>query len=240
VGLLDLPHDLLARLDRAGEQVLPPLARVVLWALLAALLTMELYRLLSPQDRLAALKGRSRAARQRLNGYAGSFAGAWPLITEVVGLALRHIALVLPATLGTAIPLLVLVVYLHTTYSYRFPGPGETAAIILSEPGYQGHWQAPGPGPGRAVVTDRAGRVVVAVAPRAPVPELGKWRYWNLLLGNPAGYLPSAAPIDRLQVQWPRRELLGSGPAWLRGWAPTFLLALFLFALEFKIVRRIE
>ena len=240
MGLLDLPHGLLARLDGAGGQVLPPLARILLWALLAALLSMEFYRLLSPQDRLAALKRQSRAARQRLNGYAGSFAGAWPLITGALGLALRHIALVLPATLGTAIPLLMLVVYLHTTYSYRFPGPGETAAITLSEPGYQGHWQAPGVGLGRALVTDRSGRIVLAVALRAPVPELGKWRYWNLLLGNRAGYLPAGAPIDRLRVELPRRELLASGPAWLRGWAPSFFLALFLFALVFKIARRIE
>lgn len=240
MGLLDLPHGLLARLDRAAGDLLPPLARILLWALLAALLTMELYRLLSPQERLATIKRQSREARQRLNAYAGTFAEAGPLINRVLTLALRHIRLVVPATLGTALPLLVLVVYLHTTYSYRFPEPGETAAITVSEPGYRGHWQTPRTGEGRALVTDRSGAVVVDVAPRAPVPELAKWQYWNLLLGNPAGYLPAGAPIDHLMMQLPRRELLSSGPDWLRGWAPGFFLSMFLFALTFKMVRRIE
>jgi hypothetical protein len=57
---------------------------------------------------------------------------------------------------------------------------------------------------------------------------------------NPAGYLPDDAPVDEVRIDLPRRELHGFGPSWMRGWEAIFLPVLFVAALAYKIVRRID
>lgn len=240
MGLLNLPHPVLDWLDGLLTGFLPPLARLLLWSVLAALLAMELYRLLSPQRRLTAIKQQFREAQRRLNDYDGPFEGAWPLIGGVLGLAFRRIGLVLPATLAASLPLLMVIVWLEATYAYHFPDEPEAVAVEVPAPGFEGRLENSAATPPRALVTDLEGGVVAEVLLHAPIPLLHKWSGWNLLLGNPAGYLPPDAPVDRVTLDLPRLEVLPLGPAWLRGWEPSFFLALLAFALLLKFVRRIE
>ena len=74
----------------------------------------------------------------------------------------------------------------------------------------------------------------------SPAPVIEKWRWWNALIGNPAGYLADGLPIDRIEIGLPRRQILSFGPAWMRGWEITFFGSLMLFALSFKMLRRVE
>jgi len=240
MGLLNLPHPLLDWLDGLLAGFLPPLVRLLLWSVLAALLAMELYRLLSPQKRLTAIKLQVRDAQRRLNAYDGPFDQAWPLIGRLLRLALHRVGLVLPATLAASLPLLMVIVWLDATYAYRFPEPREPVSVEVPAPGFDGRLERQAAEPPRALVTDLDGGVVAEVMLNAPIPLLHKWSGWNLLLGNPAGYLPSDAPVDRVTLDLPRLEVLPLGPAWLRGWEPSFFVALFAFALLLKIVRRIE
>lgn len=43
-------------------------------------------------------------------------------------------------------------------------------------------------------------------------------RWWNVLLANPAGYLPDAAGDLEITAQLPEPRLLGVGPGWLNHW----------------------
>ncbi len=242
MGLLNLPGPLLGWVDQGLASFLPPLVRLVLWSALASVLAMELYRLLSPQKRITAIKRDFQTAQHRLNTYDGPFEGARPLIGRVLGLAFRRVGLVLPATLAASLPLLMMIVWLDASYAYRFPEPRESVGGGVPAPGFAGRWEPSGgeSAQPRAVVTDGNGEVVAEVALEAPIPLIHKWRAWNLLLGNPAGYLPGDAPVDRLTLALPRLEVQPFGPAWLRGWEPSFFLALVVFALLLKTVRRIE
>ena len=56
MGLLDLPAPLFDWVDNRLLSMLPPLARIVLWAVVAAVASLAIYRLFSPQRRIAALK----------------------------------------------------------------------------------------------------------------------------------------------------------------------------------------
>lgn len=240
MGLLDLPAPLLGEIDLLLAALLPPVVRVVLWAALGALLSMELYRLLSPQGRIAALKLELRGAQQRVAGFDGELAEAWPLLRRMLGLALKRIALVLPATLAASLPLLVVVIWLDGSYGGAYPAPGRAVAVEV-DGAMEGRWIEGANGePPRAAVLDAQGGTVAEVPIQAPVPVIEKRHWWNLLIGNPAGYLPDDLPVERLELDLPRQEIVGLGPAWLRGWEPAFFLALVVFAVALKAARRIQ
>lgn len=239
MGLLDLPAALFTWLDQFLG-LLPPAIRLLLWAAVAALASMELYRLLSPQQRVAELKLALEGAQRGLAAYDGPFEGAWTLIRRMLGLALRRVIIVLPATLAASLPLLLLIIWLDTAYNRTFPPAGQAVAVKVAGD-YNGQWVDPdGATPPRARVLSDNGGTVADVPVGAPISVLHKHQWWNALIGNPAGYLEDSAPFDRIEIDLPRQEFLSVGPAWLRGWETIFFPALILIALGFKVTRRIQ
>jgi hypothetical protein len=123
VGLLDLPAPLFAGLDSVLGDVAPPIMRLAIWGIVAAVLSMGAYWLLSPQTRIAQAKADALAARRALDAYDGDLAGAWPLMGRLLGTALRQLGLVTwPALLGS-LPVLALLAWLSTTYGHALSGP---------------------------------------------------------------------------------------------------------------------
>lgn len=240
MGLLDLPQPLFNWVDQALGVVLPPAVRLLLWAFLGALLAMEIYRLLSPQQRLTTLKQNFREAQRRLNAYDGPLDEAWPLITRPLVLALQRIGLVLPATLAASLPLLLIILWLDTSYAHRFPESLEAVRVEVHHSNYTGTLRTDASDQPQLLLRNPEDGVFMEVPVTAPIPQLRKRQNWNLLLGNPAGYLPPYAPMEEVTLALPRREILPLGPDWLRGWEPLFFTAMILFALLLKRVRRIE
>lgn len=240
MGLLNLPQPLFEWVDQGLAAFLPPAVRLLLWALLGALLAMELYRLLSPQTRLTAIKQEFREAQKRLNAYDGPFDEAWPLILQPLRLAVRRIGLVLPATLAASLPLLLIILWLDASYAHRFPEALQEVEVTVEDTDYSARLREGGSGQPRLELRNAEEDVVMTLAVQAPIPELHKRQDWNLLIGNPAGYLPEESPVEAVMLALPHREMLPFGPAWLRGWEPLFFAALILFAVLLKYVRRIE
>lgn len=240
MALFDLPAPLLEAVDQRLLGVAPAALRVLLWAVLGALLSMELYRLLSPQRRIGALTAATQAAQQALAGHRGDIGDAWPLMRRMLGLAVRRVALVVPGSLLAAYPVIALVVWLDTAYGHQFPPAGATVAVQVAEP-YVARWQAGDAGaPPRVQVTDAAGTPVLERAWPRPVPVLHKRQWWNALIANPAGYLPDDAPVDEVRAELPPRPLWHVGPAWLRGWEALFLVSATLVALLYRWWRGIR
>lgn len=244
MGVLDLPHPLFALLDPVLAAFLPPAGRLVAWAVIGSLLTLGLYRLLSPQARIGQVKREARTARQRLYAYDGELAGAWPLISAQLGASLRHIGLVLPATMLAVLPLISLLTWLETAYGRDYPPPG-TEPVVQVEPPHvraQWLWSDGDEGP-RAAPTIRAhhGETAVAeIALAAPVPVIERPRWWHWLIGNPAGYLPADGPVERIEIELPAKHYIGAGPEWARAWPAVFLPAFLLFSLLTYRVARIQ
>lgn len=240
MGIFDLPSPVLSWIDGQLMAFLPPVAKLLLWAAIAALGSMELYRVLSPQRRIRALEVALRDTQRSVGNHEGSFADGWWLIRAMLGLAFRRVLLVLPATLIASLPLLVLIVWLDSAYGSTFPPPGESISVVV--PGdFQGRWIAETEAaPPRAQVVDRTGKTVASISLAAPVPAVHKHRWWNVLIGNPAGYLQQDAPVDRIEIGLPRQEVLPFGPDWLRGWEVGFFVSLVVLAWIVKVVRRIE
>jgi hypothetical protein len=240
MGLLDIPALLFSWADRQMASALPPVARLVLWAAVGAFVSIELYRLLSPQTRIRANQLEQRSLRHELDAYDGEFAGACPLIGRLLRTAAAQIVLVAPAALVASLPLVCLIVWISTAFGYQFPTPGTRVPVQVKESNYQAVWVAAkerlAP---RVVVTDDAGRRVAETSVGAPVPSLHKRQWWNSLIGNPAGYLPPSAPVQRVDIELPRITVMSIGPGWVRGWEAAFFATLIIASLLLKYIRRI-
>ena len=65
-------------------------------------------------------------------------------------------------------------------------------------------------------------------------------RWWNALIGNPAGYLPSPGDVDAVHLGMPRPEFLPLGPEWLRGWMAYFFGVVIVLSLLLKFLWRLH
>lgn len=235
MGLLDLPGPLFDAID-GWLTVLPPWLRVVLWGGVSGALSMWLYKLISPQQRIGRATGDQRDARRRLGEFDGELGDAWPLIRNLLGVSLRRVGQVTGPALVASIPVLCVLVWLSTAYGHRFPA--DPPPVDVQPAPLSGHW-VNGSKPG-VVVTGSDGAELGRVSLPAPVPVVEKRRWWNVLIGNPAGYLSPASPVERVLVDLPRRQVLPFGPAWLRGWELPFFAALLATSLALKRALRIH
>jgi hypothetical protein len=246
MGLFDLPAPLLAWLDGGFGLIAPPTLRLALWGLIGGVGSMALYWLLSPQDKIAGAKAAAARARRALDAYEGDFADAGPLIGELLRQALRQLGLVLGPALLASAPAICLLAWLSSTYEYSFPAaPAEVGVHTSPEPlpaALLPPRQAPEPGKAipHILVADHAGNVVSMIPWTAPVPTIDKRHWWNLLIGNPAGYLPDDAGIERIQLDLAPNEYLPFGPGWLRAWYGVFFATLLASSLAVKLWARID
>jgi hypothetical protein len=86
--------------------------------------------------------------------------------------------------------------------------------VSVAPEAYSGQWQ-----PNNSIeVRDQSGAEVARLTLAEPVTHIEKRQWWNVLIGNPAGYLPEAGPIDSITIALPERQYLPVGPDWLRSW----------------------
>jgi len=114
---------------------LPVLARLALWGFGSGALSMGLYAAISPQRRLAELKGQVRAVRAELNGYDGEFADAMPLLRRQIALSFRHLGLTIGPALLAAAPMIAVLAWAAGSF-------GDTT-VIAGLPRWLGGWEAP-------------------------------------------------------------------------------------------------
>ena len=238
MGLLDLPSPLFDLVDRSLLASLPPLLRLVLWAIAGAAVSLALYRWLSPQRRIAEAKTAALQARRELSTHDGDLETALPLMRRSMKLALRHVGLVFPAALIASLPVLALLIWLDGAYGYQFPTNGEAPTVAVEPQAFSGQWRPSATG-GQVELRDQAGTQVVHLTLTKPVTRIEKHHWWNMLVGNPAGYLPDSSPVDGVSIGLPQREYLPVGPDWLRSWATVALTALVIASLLIMRVARI-
>jgi hypothetical protein len=245
MGALNWPAPVFDWAD-AMMQGLPAPCRLVLWALIASALSMAIYRVASPQRRILWAQSEAQAARRALDRFDGEFAEAWPLIRRVLRTAFHRVGLVLPTVLLAMLPILAMLVWLSTSYGYRFPDRSDAVNVAASPPsaGVRAELsvmphQATQPEQRRLVLRDQTGAVAAAIPLPRPVPVLEKRRWWHALIGNPAGYLPEDIAVERVAIALPAQQILPAGPAWLRSWEPLFFAAMLGASLLIKRLWRI-
>jgi hypothetical protein len=243
-----------AAVDNLLGEALGPLARLIAWGCLMAALVMLLYRLISPQRKIAQLRSQSAAARRQLAAFDGELDELLPMAGRSLVLSFRQIGWIFFPALLASLPLLACLVWLDSAYGHRAPSAGERvplsvmpesetvrstpkAAISQRSQGWQVEWPRPG---NTVVLFDSGGTQLAALGgtPGADVVEQRKW--WNSLIGNPMGYLPPEARVTRLALELPATEFLNRGPGWARGWEAPFFLSLIALSILMKVVFKIE
>ena len=245
MGILDLPAPLFAGLDQVMGNILPPSGRLVLWALLAAAVSMGLYWALSPQRKLNDVKHRALKARQDLNAFDGEFEDAWPMMRSMLGLSIKQLGMTTMPAILASVPALALIIWLGTIYGYDLPGKTDAIEVQTTPTTeVQAAIQTPANGspgnPPRLVVTDPDGGLVSDISLTAAIPTIHKKQWWNMLVGNPLGYLPSEGEIEAIAFDLPERDYLGFGPDWLRPWYMLFFTVLVIGSLAIKMIGRID
>ncbi|MES1929533.1 hypothetical protein SADO_09764 [Salinisphaera dokdonensis CL-ES53] len=229
MGLFDLPAPLFDLIDAAMANVLPAAARLAIWATVGALLTMFLYKALSPQSRIGTAKREAKDARRQLNEFDGDFADAGPLIKAQFVSAFRHVGLVVPGTLLAILPLLALLLWAETNYGRTLPADGQPPVIQTVPEGVQTDWQSD-VAPAHLLVSDDGG-AIADIEMSAPVGIVTKQPWWHWLAENPLGYLPDDAPVDQVHIELPTLEVIPFGPSWMRSWLFVFIPVMFIVSL---------
>ena len=103
-----------------------------------------------------------------------------------------------------------------------------------------GMWTLRWPSKGAEIVLDGAGLPVLLLPLEVPVPVIHKRRWWNVLVGNPAGYLPDVSALDSISLGIPRREMHSMGPAWSRVWEAVFFTVYVSVSLSIKVMFKIR
>lgn len=270
LGVLDLPGLLFGIINDLLLVALPLWVTLVFWAAVSGWATMWVYRAVSNQQALAALKPQIKAVQQKLAKYDDEFSGLIPLIRENFRLSGRQIGLAIGPALLAGIPVLFVLVWGSNVYGVHFPESGQPVNVAVESerwPRSADDWEWTGFGPGvgmeiaalhlpsavgdplrwrvawpqaSARLTTVEGEVVIELPPDVAVPVVHKRQWWNLLIGNPAGYLEPDNPAEAIQLALPAYRFVPWGPDWIRGWLFVYFVVVISVSLGFKSYWRVH
>lgn len=253
MGVFDLAAPLLAAVDQALSHIFPAGLRLALWGVLSGWLTMLLYRRLSRQDAIAALKAEQRKQQEEIARFEGEFGELMPMVRKAFALGFRQLGLSLGPALLATLPILFIVAWVATTFVYSAPEAGESVNVTtdpgpaqlswsenaqsnVSEDGWTIRW----PAGGEVLVLSQAGEPILELSSDNLTGVIHKRRWWNLLFGNPAGYLAPDQPTEIVRIDLPQSRYLPLGPVWMRGWMFVFFGAFLVASVAFKFILKIE
>lgn len=240
MGLLDLPASLWSWTDAQMAALLPATARIVAWGAVAAVLSLGLYWILSPQRRIAGIAADERRLKATLQDDSTEMADGLTAAKGLLRLALTRLGLVTVPVLVAAVPLLSLMTWMEAHYAYSLPQQGHVADIHVEPEIAEGRWvPAAAAAPPRVDLLDGQGLILQSLSVSVPVPVIEKRFWWHALIGNPLGYLADDSPVDRIDISLPANEYLSIGPDWMRGWVPLFIFSLLVGSLFLKFAFRI-
>lgn len=240
--MFELPFPLIYIGDSLLSLVLPAFVRLFVIAGALSGLSMVLYKYLSPQQRLSAIKKEGAELNRKLIASMDSeFNVVLGLSKRSLSLNLRRLGLTMPGVLLASFPVIVYFLYAWQYYDRTWLPHGavmecriepvdvelqETERITRTAPGV---YSVVIFDPSDLVMLESKDdkRTVLKLSPSRPDPPLAVWTVPSLatrILGSPEGRLDPASPVKRLVLDLPRREVLPFGPSWLRHWLVPFIL----------------
>ena len=254
MGIFDLFSPGLSWLDALLGEVLSPLLRLTLWGIVGSALSMWLYVRFSSQEKLAQLKLKLIETRQSLAQYDSDLKGALEITQQLLTLSLKQMGLVIGPTILASLPVLFLLLWLSTTYNYHLPTPGTLIEVKLfpsqvkpqwkpqaSKELVAGQWQMKWPTPEQPLqLYDSTGQLITTFPWSQAIPILHQRQWWNFFIGNPVGYIPQLADLEKIELALPQNKYLTFGPEWMQSSEVFFLLVMLLCSVAIKLVFRIH
>ena len=251
MGLFDIPSPVYSAIDSLLA-FLPLYGRLLIWAVFTGVISMILYWACSAQDKVEAATQRAIAARRNMAGYEGTEMNEMlPLAKESLAASGKHFLIVLGPAVLSSLPALTLIVWVSNHFSYELPAAGTPIAISSAPADLANKLTPANDESGNATIAWPAadqpaelslggGETLVTLPLAAAVPIVHQRYWWNILIGNPNGYLPEDSGVTEIQFALPRLVYLDIGPEWVRTWELSYFLLLILVSLGIKVAFKIH
>ncbi len=259
LALFDLLSPLLSLIDDvlSGSLALASVWRIAIFAALASVISMLLFKRLSNQAELAALKQEIKAVQKQLASSEMEPGQLRNTILQNLRLTGRQLWLSLWPALLASMPVLFLLAFCSNQFSVETPKTDFRVYVTPQDmqgspadfrwSGVNAQWDArkkawtfyqPGPGQTAALMLGSHKQLDLPTA--VPTSVIHHKRWWNYLFANPAGYLDANANIGLFVFNTPAQIIMNWGPGWMRGWLFAFMLFLIFFSVVIKIVWKIH
>lgn len=255
LGFFDIVNPVLAQIENVLFIGMPPVVRLTIWGIFAAIVSMSLYRLLSPQDKIKMAGANTRKLIRELATYDGDFNGLTLLTRSVFYASSRHFLIILGPAVLASLPILFLLSWLSYSYNEQIPAPDEQVTVTVTpvttgltwtsssniESLSSSEWEIAWPDSSAEVtLKDGSDAVILTLPLQHAVGILHKKMWWNVLFANPIGYLPDSSKFDVVLIHLPTQQILDFGPSWMRGWEATFFCVVILCSLLIKFGFRVH
>lgn len=255
-SLLDIPGPVLSRMDQllSDSLALAPVWRIAVFAALGSVASMWLYKRLSRQDELAALKRDIKAVQRELVGERGGLNG---ILLQNLKLTGRQLWLSFWPALIASLPVLFLLAFSSNQFGVAAASAG--SRVYVTPVGLQGSpaeyrwlgvnaqwdarkkaWTFYQPEAGQSASLMRGEQLQLSLPTAVPTNIMHRRHWWNYLIANPAGYLDADSSIGSFEINAPTQVIIDWGPGWMRGWLFAFFAFLLLFSIAIKVAWKIQ
>lgn len=226
--------------------------RVIIYGMVAGLLTMLIYRRTSDQHGIKRLKQELKEVRSAMMAVDPDNSKEFFRLSKLnLSLAFRFLGKVIVPVFASGLIVILIAVWLEIQFGHAIPPAGSTikvtavpeATVSTALPATDGNsGKIPATCLIDCILYADGKQVYQGSLAAPPMAVVTKRLWWSGLLENPAGYLDENAPVDSLHFDFQPRRLFvnDSLPDWMLGWEFTFFLSLFLVALLLKFVLRIH
>jgi len=248
MGFFDILSPLFTGIETYCLSWIPAWARVALYGLGSGITTMLLYAKFSNQDALTQGKQASKETLSRLRELdpEADFSVALATMRKAIAEPLKQAKIAAIPALWASLPLVFVLVWLDNSYSYQAPSAGSkiqalTEPFVPLQEGNGVHraegqtYSLTWPESGQIELKELTGDLIISIPSSTQVPLIHKREWWNIIIGNPAGYIGESAPIISVAFTIPSRELIDFGPHWLRSWVVFYFAALMATAVAIKV-----
>lgn len=258
-GLFDLLSPALSRIDDVLSSGLAfaPVWRIAFFAAFGSIASMSIFKGLSNQAELQALKQEIKSAQQNLADREMPAGDLRRAVLRSLRLSGKQLRLSLWPALVASVPILFLLAFSSNQFGVEPPEAGSRVYVTpkdfqISPSRFEWHgvnaqwdarkkaWTFYQPDTGQAASLMLDGRKQLALPLSVPATVIHKKRWWNYLVANPAGYLDENSSIGLFGFNTTRQSIIDWGPEWMRGWAFAFLSFLILFSIVIKVVWKIH
>ncbi len=226
---------------------------ILFWALVLSVVSMLIYKLTSPQERLRVLKQEQKEIQELMKDEEVMEEQAVSLAGKLLKVSFRRVCLTFFPAIMSGVPILLMWGFLSYNFDRATPQGGDIISMNIS-PTVEGvyvnnqflasdkegdiafNW----PSEGNLRMGDRHGREIFDVNRSKPEYFINKWQWWNAIIPSPYGYISKNADVDMIWINLPMREYFSFGPWWLRSWFVIFVLGMITFSFLIKFAFKIE
>ena len=258
MALFDILAPVLSLFDDMIEPFTSVLIRLAFWACIAALISSVVFKKLSNPEKINALKIKLKIMQDQLNQHDGEFAELKDLAINTIKLSLKRMVLTFIPALLASVPIIFLLTYLSNRYELHEPAVNEVVQITINWEKLDANntvsifnrdklikkqnvnsitW----PEKNQVLrLIDNTTDIEVLIFPSAISGIIHKKKWWNSLIGNPAGYLAEGSSISSIELNYKQQQIISFGPKWLRGWLLLFFFMTLVFSIAFIFIFKIR